>query len=407
MGVREALDGGDLGVRLSLPGSVSTLQETPSAALLRDPERRVAWEIGHFPFRLDLRASSEEELRRDLEAEAREAFRTSYEQIAAEVNTEGRPPPRIRDGAWSPIIELERVEIGGARALRVIHRLTYEPTHELIVGRVLIPLASGVFEIAASHLARTTGYRESIRYATVSSGKQVEDPLAAARALTQKDFDDPTYDILFADHPLSLVRAALRWLEEKEGGALQVSSPMPEQEAFAVELAGAGCTITPPPRYLPLPVGAVPMSPTLSMLTRVGLSASHPRLLDVWRLPDEHIAGPDRLEALLGLARRNAQEWAGEGAADIEVKVSKLPEEDGRAHVRSQIQFKAQGRPVQTVARWFADRDGVVFRVSAGAGPWVLKKELQGDTDAVVRSLRRLDAPEEQPKGRRKWWPFG
>src|SRR5262249_12532705 len=130
-------------------------------ALLRDPERRVAWEIGHFPHRLDLRASSDDALHRDIEAEAREAFRASYEQVASAVDAANRSPPRTRDAAWSPVIELERIEIGGARALRVIHRLTYEPTHEMIVGRLLIPLESGVFEVSATHLTRTTGFRET------------------------------------------------------------------------------------------------------------------------------------------------------------------------------------------------------------------------------------------------------
>src|SRR5258708_6434425 len=119
MGLREELAGGALGVRLSFPASVETVEDTPRAALLRDPERRVAWEIADLPYRLDLRGETVDELRRDVEAEAREAFRTSYEQIASEVNAEQRPPPRTRDAAWSPVVECEHVEIAGTKALRV------------------------------------------------------------------------------------------------------------------------------------------------------------------------------------------------------------------------------------------------------------------------------------------------
>jgi hypothetical protein len=154
------------------------------------------------------------------------------------------------------------------------------------------------------------------------------------------------------------------------------------------------------------------------VLTRVGLAVTTPRMLDVWRLHDTVIAGADTKKQLLDLARKNAEEWAGEGATGVEVKVSGLPSEGGRTHVKSHVHFVTAGRPMQAAARWMADTDGTVFRVAASGGPWVPQEALLADAKQALTTLRRLDPPapaaSEPPPAttramprKRTWWPFG
>jgi hypothetical protein len=417
VGFLDQIANGDLGVRVHFGAGVDSLEEASNAALLRDPERRVAWEIAFVPYRLDLREATLDVLRDDVAIEARAAFDATWTQLGAESEGAERPPARTSDPAWSPLILLESTTLADAPALRVIHRMSYQPTHEMVVGRVLIPVASGVLSISASSLTRATGYRETMRLQAALASRPGTSAEEIARELGQAGYDDPTYDLLFPDHPLSLVRAALAWLVDAEGGGLVVTDPLRLQPPGEVTLPAAGCAVTPAPRYVALPEGALPIAPTLAVLTRVGLAVTTPRLLDVWRIDDTVILGGDREGQLVKLARKNAAGWAGEGATDVEARVSKLPAKDGRTHVVSEIRFTTENGPTHAVARWMADTDGTVFRVAASGGPWIPKEALRADAEQALNSLRRLDPPtvaakeeapaEEAVKPKRKWWPFG
>lgn len=417
MGFLDQIAAGELGARVHFGEGVEHLEEASNAALLRDPERRVAWEIAFVPYRLDLREASADVLRADVEGEARAAFEATWVELGAEPGAGERPPARTSDPAWSPVVLIEATSIDAAPALRVIHRMSYQPTHEMVLGRLLLPVASGVLSISASSLTRTTGYRETMRLQAALASRQGANVAAVARELGQAGYDDPTYDLLFPDHPLSLVRAALAWLIDAEGGGLTITDPLQLPPEGEVELPAAGCAVTPPPRYLALPEGALPIAPTLAVLTRVGLAVTTPRLVDVWRIEDTTILGADREGQLVRLARKNAAGWAGEGATAIDAKVTRLPSTDGRTHAKSEIRFVTANGPTQAVARWMADTDGTVFRVAASGGPWIPKAALLADAEQVLQSLRRLDPPEveakpeapreEAAKPKRKWWPFG
>jgi hypothetical protein len=419
VGFLDQVRAGDLGARVSFGDDLEQIEEAGNAALLRDPERRVAWEIAFVPYRLDLREPTLDVLRADVEAEARAAFEATWEQLGAELEGAERPPIRTSDAAWSPVILLEPTTLDDAPALRVIHRMSYQPTHEMIVGRLLVPLATGVLSLSASSLTRTTGYRETMRLQAALSSRAGVNIADVARELGQAGYDDPTYDLLFPDHPLSLIRAALTWLVDADGGALTITDPLPSPPGGEIDLTAAGCAVTPPARYLALPAGALPISATLAVLTRVGLAVTTPRLLDVWRIDDTVILGADREKQLVALARKNAADWGGEGATDINAKVTKLPSRDGRTHAKSEIRFTTANGPTQAVARWMVDTDGTVFRVSASGGQWIPKEALLADAEQVLQSLRRLDspaveakakeeaAPADAEKPKRKWWPFG
>jgi hypothetical protein len=414
----EQLGGGDLGARVHFPASIEALEEAPQAALLRDPERRVAWEIAFVPVHLDLRDATHSELLADLEGEARAAFEATWTALGAEAGASERPPARTADQAWSPLVLVERPRLDDARALRVIHRMSYEPGHELVDGRLLVPTAQGVLTLAASSLSRATGYRESARLMAAMASREGADPEAVRRELGQAGLDEEAFDLLFPDHPLSLVRAALAWLLDVEGGDLTLTSIPPALDDGEVELAAPGCAITPPPRYALMAAGTPTHTKTLAVLTRVGLAATTPRLLDVWRLEDTLITGADREGQLARLARKNAEDWAGEGARCVDARVSKLPSSAGRAHVKSHVRFTGDAGPMRSAARWMADTDGVVFRVSASGGAFLSEKSLLADAEQALASLRRFDPPaaprprpvtphEDSAKPKRTWWPFG
>ncbi|MEP7127137.1 MAG: hypothetical protein ABJE95_39755 [Byssovorax sp.] len=418
MGFLDQIAAGELGARAHFGTGIEPLEEAENAALLRDPERRVAWEIAFVPYRLDLREATLGALRADVEGEARAGFEATWEQLGAEIEIEGTERPAIRtsDPAWSPVVLLERITLENAAALRVIHRMSYQPAHEMIIGRILLPVARGVLSISASSLTRTTGYRETMRLHAALASRPGADIQAVGRELGQAGYDDPTYDLLFPDHPLSLVRAALTWLIDADGGALAITDPLHLPDEREVELPAAGCAVTPPPRYLALPQGALPIAPTLAVLTRVGLSVTTPRLLDVWRIEDTVILGADREGQLLRLARKNAADWGGEGATGIDARVVKLPSREGRTLAKSEIRFTTANGPTQAVALWMVDTDGALFRIAASGGPWIPKEALLADAEEALSSLRRLDPPaieekkEAAPEAaapKRKWWPFG
>ena len=417
MGFLEQIASGELGVRVHFGEGTDNLEEASNAALLRDPERRVAWEVAFVPYRLDLREASLDMLRDDVEREARAAFDATWTQLGAEVDAATRPPARTSDPAWSPVILIEQATIDAAPALRVVHRMSYQPTHEMVIGRLLVPVAKGVLSISASSLTRTTGYRETMRLQAALASRDGADIEAVARELGQAGYDDATYDLLFPDHPLSLIRVALAWLLDAEGGGLAITDPLLLPPEVEIELPAAGCAVTPPPRYVALPQGTLPIASTLAVLTRVGLAVMTPRLLDVWRIDDTVILGADREGQLVRLARANAAGWAGEGATDVEAKVSRLPSKDGQTHVKSEIRFTTDNGPTHAVARWMADTDGTVFRVAASGGPWIPRAELLADAEQALGSLRRLDPPVVEPKveaspvtvkkkPKRTWWPF-
>lgn len=408
------LKSGDLGARAHLSASLERVVELPRAVLLRDPELSVAWEIAFVPFRLDLRDATEATLGEDLELEARATFEATWHALAADAELSARPPMRTSDPAWSPLVAVDRLLVDDAPVLRVIHRMSYEPGHELMVGRVLAPTEQGVLSIAASHLSRVTGYRESARVMAALASRDGADPEAVARELGQAGLDDATYDLLFPEHPLSIVRAALAWLLDAEGGGLSITSPATTLSPAEIELPEVGCAITPPPRYLLVPDDAVSIAPTRALLSRIGLAAATPRALDVWRVEGASILGPNREQQLARLARKNAADWADEGADSVTSKITKLPSKDGRAHVKSQARFKTPDGPTQCAARWIADTDGAVFRIAAGGGTWIPEELLIEDAEQALRSFRRLDLPAPLPepkpqdavKPKRTWWPF-
>jgi hypothetical protein len=351
------------------------VQNERRVAVARDATRKVTWLIRAFRFRLDIDPAHDEQLRADLEQDARRLFEVAH----ASAQTPGSPPipPRTADPAWSPVIEIEHTRLG----LLVIRRITYQPANETIVGTISIPTIGGYVEIAAIARAGITGFRESI-LVDQAMGSSAELP-----SLKQSDLDDPRHDATFADHPLSLVRAALRWLHAEPIEILAPAAPSPE----VIVVNAARCVVRPPPRYLLLPPDVLPMSPTLASFTCITFGDAEPRLLDVWRLPNP-LTARDPAAALVALARETAEGWAREGATDVHVEAS-LATREPHIEATSFVRFRVNGASKTNAARWRVDADGTVFRVGVSVEPHVPATTARERADATMASLRRIDAP--------------
>jgi hypothetical protein len=395
MSFREHLAGGRHGVRASLPGLVDW-QGDEKTARAADRDRGVLWRFAVSPWSVDLREEHDEALRPDIERQARHDFEAAFTPIEWPPGSGAKRPPRTDDPAWSPVVEIDRTSIGGAAALRIVDRLTYQPGNEIVVGRLQIPLRRGSFHVGAYARAGTTGFRESALM--VAAGKDED---GRPRFLTQQEYDDPKHDDAFPDSPLSRVRAALRWLVDPEGGALAVTQPMPELAGDEVILERHGCAILPPPRYVLVPEDV--MSTNMSVFVRTLLSDESYRMVDATHYTrDLGLGEIETDEDLVQLAEEDARSWAREGVTEIKTQARVLERDDGRIHVLCHIRFRIGEKEKRTAARWVLDSDGWIFRACASGPRYLPKKDLAADAEAVVRSLRRLTPPESGRRGPRK-----
>lgn len=400
MSFKEALASGSLGLRWSLPAAFELKKEGPSLTFARDPDRNVAWLLRVFPWPLDLRRSFDEALRADLEADTRQLFEAAFKPIEWPPGSKEKRGPRTADPRWSPIIEVEHVRVGEAPALRLVRRMTYQPGEEVLCGSLLVPLARGFAELTAIARAEQTGLREATLMMKRPGGSSTESKVPF---LSQAEYDDPEHDALFAEHPLSLVRGALRWLLADAG--LEVTEPAVEPPEGAYVVEAAGCTVILPPRYLFVPRELMPMSPTLASFARVGLGDAPLQLLDVWRLPDR-LSGRDRGRALKRFAVEHTERWTSEGVTDLEQEAEIVTGDEPHTAVRTLVRFKVGDKHKVSAMRWRADEDGTVFRVTATAAPYVPAPKLRDQADAVMASLRRLNVEDEGGTGapKKSWW---
>lgn len=396
MSLVEDLASGRRGIRWSPPASIEWKQTLSSQAIAADAERRLIWFVRFFPWRIDLRRAFDDVLRGDLEVEARALFEAAYKPAEWPPGSGETRPPRTADPGWSPVVETEHVSLGGVPALRVVRRLTYQPGNESLSGALLVPLSDGYAEISAIARTETTGFRESVLM--VKATPKMEPGMELPK---QSVYDDPAHDEMFPDHPLTVVRAALRWLISDAG--LEVTSPMGPAPEGEVVLEGPGCAVVPPPRFLFVPREVLPMAPTLASFVRVSLGDAPPRLLDVWRLKGR-ITGRDRGEQLRALAEKTTADWASEGAADIQQSPKIIGGDGATVGVRNLVRYTVEGKPKISAQRWRVDGDGTVLRVALGGGGHVPDAGLVEDAELVMASLRRLDGGAGEPAGQKPRW---
>ncbi len=330
---------------------------------------------------------------------------------------------RTEDPEWSPVVEVERVRIAGAEALLVVHRMLYEPTRETVMGHLLVPLARGLFEFRVMQPAPTSGVRESALTARLlaSSDNQGKDPMEVMDGVGQAYFDDPKHDAMFPEHPLTEVRAALRWLLEE--GRVEIIDPPSSLAPGEFSASRSGFAVTPPPRYVRMSSGHLGQG--VLRFSRLSFAVTEGvQVLTVARLESSASAvlKPQDLQRLAEMGEREA---APIGAKNLKVEARILPGAGGRPHVRVYRAYDEEGKAPQHVAsRWFVDEDGRIVMVSVTSARCVPAEELFEQAEDVVRSFRLLkrkpaaaapdEAPlsgeihldEDSPASRKPWWRF-
>jgi hypothetical protein len=378
MSLLAGMQEGRVGVRFSVPEHFEVEQETSDFSMLLDKERQLVWTLHLSEHHLDLRPAHEALLRRDIERHARALFERCFQEAERPA---GQTPekPRTSDPAWSPVVEVERVQLRGAHALWVVHRMFYEPGNELMMGHVLVPLEHGLFEFRMFKNAGMTGLRESML------GLRAR----GEAGVNQVYFDDPRHDELFPDHPLSTVRAAKRWLLEQ--AKIEIATPVATGQAEEVLARHAGFAVTPPPRYALLPADDLPRLrfSRVSFATTDGV-----QLLTVARLPRTRsgaaLTGGELLEMGEELAHDDIPH-----AMNPHVTAEQLPDVAGRPQVRVYCTYDEAGNgPQHTAFRWFVDESGAGVMVAVGAATCVPADELFAQAEDVVGSFRLLDAPD-------------
>ena len=370
MGLIARLKLGKIGVWFRAPPGLEAQRDDDDFAMLVDREGGVAWHLCLTEFQLDLAAQHAPVLARDIERHTRDLFLRFFH--AAGPRSE---QPRTADPAWSPVVDVEQVVLGQAAALRVVHRLAYEPGRETLMGHLLVPLRHGLFEVRiTAPTLRATGTRESALLDALLRASPGEDPRAVMRRLSQRAIDDPRHDADFPEHPLSRVRAALRRaIDEPLVGVTEPPAPPSEPR-------GEGFAVTPPARYLPL-TGAG----SALRCSRVSFSGTDGiQLLTVVRQPR---GGFERAD-LMDLARKAAEQLPAD-ASRLEVEVRALPDRAGRPHVEATRQFETpQDGPQRSVYRLFLDDRNALVIVALGAPACVPAAELAAEAEGVVGSYR-------------------
>lgn len=397
MGFEDMLRDGSSGVELRFPEGVVLRESGPTWAQLGDEENVVLWQCSFSPFPMGLAADHDDRTRADLERAARRLFETVWAQRRQEQGpAPGREEPRTADGSWSPIVELERVEIQGAPALRVLHRIAYEPEYEQLSARVLIPVRDGTVEIVAYTVDTFTGARESTLMAARSDGAG-EMPAHPGQAF----FDDPAHDASFPQHALSRARRAQTWLLRESG--MRVTRPAPPASSGLAPLRSAQCAIVPPPRYREIPAGVLQMSDTMVNFSRIDLDAEDPELFEVWHMAEATVPAGDSA-SLRELAVQTCEQWTEEGAEDVRVDARETPAPESTAEVECVVHFRVEDRQVIAVQRWISDASGRVWRLGISGDASAIPLDETRRTLAEARESFRPMSPPGPAKSRTRRW---
>jgi len=378
MGLADRLERGDLGLRFRVHAT-EILDQREHFGLLVHREHQVLFELVHHPWRLDVGHTAL--WRAAIERHARLLFEESFRQPDTAANGP-LGEPRTRDAQWSPLIEFAAIET--SQAHWILLRRSYAPADELVEGRLLLPIATGLVTVSVRAQDRMTGYRES--------ALALQHGWATHRAWPQSKqarFDDPRHDLEFPEHCLSRVRRARQWLLAENGGALARTDPVAPPAQGEVVLTAAACAVTPPPRFQQLPAGSLASSPGLASFSCVVLGGDEvPRLLSVGDL-QQRLSEAGAAEELEAVARARLAAWSETAVRQPTFEISVRGGVSG-PEVHVQLSFLADGIPRQERQIWFSDADRNVFRIGVDAPPNYPAAELANELTAVRQSWRRL-----------------
>jgi hypothetical protein len=377
MGLLADLTSGKLGLVVSPSVHLKIEDEDATSAAFDAPPGQ-GWWLFFFPdLHLDLDAAHDNVLERDIKRHTRALFETMSAQLAASGDAPSDLLPRTKDTSWSPLIDLERFDVEGGTALTVLHRMTYQPGHEVVMGHTLVPVRRGLFEARWMFQASLTGYRETMLHA--QRNRRADDELSP---LSQQAMDDPAHDTSFPKHPLTLARAARGW-----HGKVRVTEPPPRAQSGSRTIDVLGCTVTPPPRFVFSSVSSDP-GQTTAIFTRVSFAVTDGiEYLFVTRTHGR-IRGLAVGTRLVRSARTTTTAWFAQAGytnieCDARVMEGETPSVTITLEGRPRSPGQARGR---MVARAVRDAAGYVWWIALATTVAVPFAELAGEVDAVVRS---------------------
>lgn len=385
----ERLQSGELGLRLTPAAGLRVLGGDDRTWSGVDDSQGLQWILAYEDgLHLDLRA----EVRPHLEASMQWVARDMFEQVFANQILPNAPkgfdPPNRRtdDASWSPMVEVVSTELAQAPALRLVHRMVYVRGNELVMGHVLVPLARGLFEARGMAADRQTGMRE---VAVMTLTQQVEperfanDPFGGLR---QADYDAEANDARFPAHCLSRVRHGLAGFASAWN--VSVASPAAPHAPQLAVMPSLGCSVTPPPRFVPTDDAGVFRRASFCVTDGV----------DVFLV--EKQAATAKPQRLAEHARRESHRFLeGQGFEGLELEVS----------VReSGVLVNAVGRGHQgllrTVLFWCLDGAGRAWTLTIAANPAAAPADvLAAELEASARTFRLLDPPAAS-EAQKPWW---
>ncbi len=395
MHVIESLQTGRFGVELRLPSHLKVHRDEVECAELVDEPKSVVWFFYLFPdLHLDLREEHRADMGKSLEHYARSVFDYAFDRRDHVDKTRA---PRTADPAWSPLVDVEHLSIGGANGLRTVHRMAYEPGCEMIMGHLLIPLRRGLFEARVLCVDQMTGYRESmlvdmrLRERSPSSEETLDQMMATFQ---QVDFDGTQHDNTFPEHSLSRARAALRWLcVESNLRVTELPSPLERGE---VELSRLGCALVPPPRF----AYEAPDRPSQDeSFCRVSFCGTD----GVERLNVKHWDDVTRDAAanLPGLAESITRSIIeASGVQDARVTVETLASLDQRPQVLVIVEGTGHVGSLRHAMIFLQDEHRRTWSLSRFGTAAVPRDELAAELVEAARSFRLVSPPKQM----KPWW---
>jgi len=217
-------------LKLHLPSHYVILEDREDSAQVLDEQNQVVWYFFLFTnLHVNLQEDYREELEKSLHLYAKSMF--SYTEETQAVNPE-----------WTPIVDIEYLNIGSTDILRTVHRMAIRPGEEVVMGHLLIPVQQGLFEGRVVSVDTITGHRESTLMMPILQNLSMEE----LQNLQRPDFDSPIHDSQFPEHCLSRNRTGLRWLINN----LYLSKPSPALRHDRTEIPHLGCSIVSPPRFV-------------------------------------------------------------------------------------------------------------------------------------------------------------
>lgn len=357
----KSLELGSCGVQWEPPdGTIGVHTDTE---LVLSDDTGLRWRIRKLPAEFAIAPGEEVALSEDLYASARAAFEARWRQQPRAAGA----MPRTEAEDWSPIVEARLGAIGAGRVARVVRRLAYEKSNEVVVGHLFVPVEKGSIEIRIVAQTEETGLREHA-VTQKYGGRQ-----------PQATYDARELDPYFPEHPLTRVRAAL----DAVVGSLEIVT-LPDRPA-EVTLSEPGCVVTAPVRFVAAPAVA---GSGRGELVRLGVD-DWQRTIEVWRAGHHKLKGQDLQAALVEHANKIAASWTKDGLSEIVSHSAPIEEYGVCLQIQQYVTFERDDEPYHAVYRWWIAGGGTIWRIGETTSVAIDREELAADVAAVQDSFRR------------------